>query len=424
MPSPPFPDLLPCSPLQLQLGRHPTVSDLQDRPASKSLHSNLSESSGAHRSLRIDVGNFADADLLEAASIVFDKTVPSIIVLILQTQIRKSNYGKLLQIMNRLTALRLLSVLPVLFTSSVLAAASATADAQESKDSAFLRAHRTLQMGMGGGGHMGGGGGMGMGGGRSDMATIHNLIDNRHTIQRIVNITDDGIRSTTWSENEEVSAWIKQHVAEMSALLESSSGRIRQWDDLFAKVFDLRDSHTMQYHDRDDKMGVDVEQYGINKCAIGLVQAHAEVVSAFIDRGYEEVHKNHDVPAVCDETEEESQSKVEVKDENADQSQADDDNDISIAPGDGDDEEENGIIADGLLLQPGKEKVDTSISLEDNANEPEDDVNEEERQILSFEQGESLALSRSSANDVAAGLSLIWTTTSAMIAVLFVVLIH
>ena len=98
------------------------------------------------------------------------------------------------------------------------------------------------------------------------MATIHNLIDNRHTIQRIVNITDDGIRSTTWSENEEVSAWIKQHVAEMSALLESSSGRIRQWDDLFVKVFDLRDSHTMQYHDRDDKMGVDVEQYGVSKC--------------------------------------------------------------------------------------------------------------------------------------------------------------
>ena len=258
------------------------------------------------------------------------------------------------------------------------------------------------------------------------MATIHNLIDNRHNIQRIVNVTDDGIRSTTWSENEEVSAWIKQHVAEMSALLESPSGRIRQWDDLFVKVFDLRDSHTMQYRDRDDKMGVDVEQYGISKCAIGLVQAHAEVVSAFIDRGYDEVHKNHDVPAVCDEMEEESQLKVEVKDENVDQSQADDANDISIVPGDGDNDEENDINADELLvlLQPGKENVDASISLEDNANEPEDDVDEEERQILSFEQGESLVLSRSSANDVAAGLSLIWTTTSAMIVVLFVVLIY
>ncbi len=377
--------------------------------------------------------DFADADLLEAASIVFDKNCSFDDCSHFTNPDKLSSQTKLLS-MNRLTALRLLSVLHVLFTSSILVA-SATADAQESKDSAFLRAHRTLQMGMGGGGHMGGGGGgvgghrgggMGMGGGRSDMATIHNLIDNRHNIQRIVNVTDDGIRSTTWSENEEVSAWIKQHVAEMSALLESPSGRIRQWDDLFVKVFDLRDSHTMQYRDRDDKMGVDVEQYGISKCAIGLVQAHAEVVSAFIDRGYDEVHKNHDVPAVCDEMEEESQLKMEVKDENVDQSQADDANDISIAPGDGDDEEENDIIADELLvlLQPGKEKADASISLEDNANESEDDVDEEERQILSFEQGESLVLSRSSANDVAAGLSLIWTTTSAMIVVLFVVLIY
>ena len=155
--------------------------------------------------------------------------------------------------------------------------------------------------GGGGGGHMGGGGmGMGMGGGRSGMATIHNLVDNRHDIQRIVNMTDDGISTTTWSENEKVSAWIKQHVAEKSALLESS-GRIRQWDDLFVKVFDMRDSHTTEYHERDDGMGVVVEQYGINKCAIGLVQAHAKVVSAFIREGYDEVHKNHDVPTVCEE---------------------------------------------------------------------------------------------------------------------------
>lgn len=336
--------------------------------------------------------------------------------------------------MNRLTALCLLSVLHV-FSMSPILAASATVDAPESKHATFLRAHRILQMGMGGGGNMGGGGGgnmggggMGMGGGgRSDMATIHNLIDNRRDIRRIVNVTDDGIHSTTWSENEEVSAWIKQHVAEMSALLESSAGRIRQWDDLFVKVFDMRDSHTMQHHERDDEKGVVVEQHGINKCAIGLVQAHAEIVSAFVERGYDEMHKNHEVPAVCDEKEEENQMKLEVEDEKVEQLQeGDDTNDVSIAPGDGDNEEESIIIDELLhvLQQEGGENVDASISLEDSANEPEGDVNEDERQILSLEQEDkTLALSSSSANGIASGLSLIGTI-SATCMIVFVVLIH
>lgn len=279
----------------------------------------------------------------------------------------------------------------------------------------FLRAHRTLQMGkgMGGGGHMGGGGGghtgggsMGMGiggGGRSEMATIHNLVDNRHNIQRIVNMTGDGISSTTWSENEEVSAWIKRHVAEMSALLESS-GRIRQWDDLFVKVFDMRDSHTMEYHEREDGMGVDVKQYGINDCAISLVQAHARVVSAFIQGGYDEVHKNHNVPAACKE-EDTVQWTPEAVDETVEQEEGKDNS--------GTDEVDKVNGEEYTALKKEGDNVDASTLIleeEDNQDDRAEDIDEEERQILSLEKEKALDLSSSGASAIAIGLSVALAT--------------
>lgn len=266
--------------------------------------------------------------------------------------------------------------------------------------------------------------GMGMGlggGGRSEMATIHNLVDNRHDIQRIVNMTDDGISSTTWSENEEVSAWIKQHVAEMSALLESS-GRIRQWDDLFVKVFDMRDSHTMEYHERDDGLGVVVEQYGINKCAIGLVQAHAKVVSAFIREGYEEVHKNHDVPAKCEEKDD-VQWDLEVEEEEVDiQGVGEEDSSLAVEGGGG----EPTDIDTVSQQEAGDNNVDISTILEEEEEEDQDgdaeDVDEEERQILSLEKEETLALSISSdASTIASGLPGVLTTITGTISVLLAV---
>jgi hypothetical protein len=131
------------------------------------------------------------------------------------------------------------------------------------------------------------------------MNTIHNLVDSREEIYRQVNNTDDGISTTTWSDNPQVSAWIAQHVAEMKALVESQNGGIRWWDDLFAKVFEMREYVHLEYEAREDGKGVVVKQRGDNACGTALVQAHAQVVSAFVKRGHDEMQKNHDVPAVC-----------------------------------------------------------------------------------------------------------------------------
>ena len=274
--------------------------------------------------------------------------------------------------------------------------------------------------GGGGGGHMGGGGmGMGRGGGRSGMATIHNLVDNRHDIQRIVNMTDDGISTTTWSENEKVSAWIKQHVAEMSALLESS-GRIRQWDDLFVKVFDMRESHTMEYRERDDGMGVVVEQYGINKCAIGLVQAHAKVVSAFIREGYDEVHKNHDVPTECEEKDD-VQWKLEVEEGEVNNQEVGEEGGTLAVEGVGANGGEYAGI-DTVSQQEGDNNnvnVSTLLEKEEDQDGEAEDFDEEERQIQSLEKEEMQGHSSSSdANAIAGGLSVASSMTKMISAAL------
>jgi uncharacterized phosphosugar-binding protein len=42
--------------------------------------------------------------------------------------------------------------------------------------------------------------------------------------------------------------------------------------------------------------GVKVTETSDDRDVIKLIQAHAEVVSKFIENGYDEVHKNHEVP--------------------------------------------------------------------------------------------------------------------------------
>ena len=101
------------------------------------------------------------------------------------------------------------------------------------------------------GGH--GGGGYGYGGGWTDgrmskgdmMDLIHSLMDNRDLITRDYNNTVDGIESYTYSYDPQVSSWLQGHVYQMLTLMESDSGGIRMWDDLFREMFSKRHLHHM-----------------------------------------------------------------------------------------------------------------------------------------------------------------------------------
>ena len=152
---------------------------------------------------------------------------------------------------------------------------------------------------------------------------IHKLLDSSHLIERTVNRTVTGIVSHTWSDNEQVDEWIKQHVAQMQSFMENGR-RIRQHDPLFVAVFDNAplidfDYVTSDVDDDDDDdgeeadeengsdssldvvidKGVFVNETSTDPCSIALIQAHADAVSGFIESGRASMHQDHEVPDIC-----------------------------------------------------------------------------------------------------------------------------
>jgi hypothetical protein len=148
------------------------------------------------------------------------------------------------------------------------------------------------------GGVRGNGGGGQDDGDANQSQVIQNLLDHRDDIIRTYTNTPTGIKATTWSLEDNVSGWLKTHVRQMKELMDSDSGVIRQWDELFQKAFELRDHHDMNVNYTAN--GVEVEQNGDNECAVAILQAHAKVVSLFIERGRAETRLNHEVPEICE----------------------------------------------------------------------------------------------------------------------------
>ena len=133
--------------------------------------------------------------------------------------------------------------------------------------------------------------------------TINSLFDHHQLIEREYNTTSNGIEAYTHSNDPQVAKWIQTHVHQMKELLEGN-GSIRQWDDLFEIAFDLRDLHEMSVDNTVD--GVRVVQHvttgveGQKKvCSNAIIQAHAAVLSKFVEIGQKEAKVNHDVPDEC-----------------------------------------------------------------------------------------------------------------------------
>jgi hypothetical protein len=159
--------------------------------------------------------------------------------------------------------------------------------------------HRDLYGGRAGGMGMGNGGGDGWNGER--MQIIQKLLEHRGVIERIVtSITEDGQEKTmteTTSENPEVEQWIITHVTQMIDLVQSG-GRIRNWDPLFRAIFDHAEEIDSDVTVVDG--GVEVLLTGTTDCGKALADKHAKLVSAFLADGYEELHRPHQAPRICD----------------------------------------------------------------------------------------------------------------------------
>jgi hypothetical protein len=125
---------------------------------------------------------------------------------------------------------------------------------------------------------------------------IQNLVQNRGSIERTVTLTELGVEATTWSTDPVIAGWIQTHVAQMKERVETNNV-IRQRDPLFVAVFENREFLRTDVTNQTD--GVFVVQTGETDCAIDIIQAHAQVVSRFLQYGPNEVRLNHDVPEIC-----------------------------------------------------------------------------------------------------------------------------
>jgi hypothetical protein len=159
--------------------------------------------------------------------------------------------------------------------------------------------------GRGGGAGRGRGyrGGRGQGGGRGgqgadpafqqDRDWFHFLLDHRSSIRRTIKKRDDGVETTTESDDPEVASVIQKHVESMHERIKQ--GRpIHMRDPLFAAIFGNNEKIAMNV-ERAEK-GVRVVETSADPHVARLIQAHAEVVSLFLANGREEVRKNHALP--------------------------------------------------------------------------------------------------------------------------------
>lgn len=127
----------------------------------------------------------------------------------------------------------------------------------------------------------------------ADMQGIHALFAERAKITRTVTPRADGVETLTESDDPAVARLIQQHVAAMYARVDRAQP-IHQRDPLFREVF----AHAAQIVMRQTATprGVRVVETSDDPYVARLIQAHADVVSAFLANGRPEMMKNHPVP--------------------------------------------------------------------------------------------------------------------------------
>lgn len=127
----------------------------------------------------------------------------------------------------------------------------------------------------------------------ADRDVFHYLLAHHKEIRREVKNIDGGVETVTESDNPDVIAAIQTHVPAMARRV-NERDPIHLRDPLFAELFRNADKISFE-HENTDK-GVRVREVSRDAYAAKLIQAHAEVVSLFLKNGWDEMHKNHDIP--------------------------------------------------------------------------------------------------------------------------------
>ena len=131
-------------------------------------------------------------------------------------------------------------------------------------------------------------------GNHGDIMAIHELLGDHAKITRTVKTLDNGVETTTESVDAEVARKIVEHTYAMKARMENKQP-IRMWDPLFAELF--RNAEKIRFEITRTEHGVLVRETSTDPAVVKLIQAHAEGVTEFVEKGFEVMHKEHPVPA-------------------------------------------------------------------------------------------------------------------------------
>jgi hypothetical protein len=127
----------------------------------------------------------------------------------------------------------------------------------------------------------------------ADMQVFHFLLEHRAKITRAVTNLPNGIETITKSDDAEVVAKLKAHVAAMAKRVET--GRpIHARDPFFAELFKHAAKIQIVIEPLSD--GVRVVETSTDPYTATLVQEHARIVDLFLANGMSEMHKNHPLP--------------------------------------------------------------------------------------------------------------------------------
>jgi len=127
-----------------------------------------------------------------------------------------------------------------------------------------------------------------------DRETFHFLLQNHEKISRTVEEIDDGVLTTTTSEDPGIAEGIRAHVRQMEQRMESGAG-LRHWDPLFVEIFESHDRVKIEIEDVPG--GVRVRETSDDPRVVGLIRQHANrAVSEFVQEGFPRAHRPTPLP--------------------------------------------------------------------------------------------------------------------------------
>jgi hypothetical protein len=176
-----------------------------------------------------------------------------------------------------------------LFAALSLFVIQAVAEQSEhSPNPNMMAQHQNMMMGMGPGRGM-----MGMGHDSqtmAEMSVIHELVVNHDRIKRTVTNLPDGIRTITESDDPQIAAFIKEHVASMDQRVSAKSDPGLPIESPALRTI-LRNGDKVRLSTETTATGVIVTQTSADPDTVRALQEHAAEVSDLVQRGMAAIHE-------------------------------------------------------------------------------------------------------------------------------------